>query len=801
MAFPAALPEALGATLQAAASEGMRQSWRLLNLPPAWVVVFVLLPAAGLVAWAAYLKENLGRTARMSLIGMRLTSLILLMLVLCRPVKVKHQENVLPAEAFVLVDDSASMRRKDAYAGDAALRSALARLRDAPPDASTRLELARAGLERELLPTLRARGYQVRLFGFAESLLPVSDLEALQGRGNATHLGDALGRALAGQSGRHVTDVVVVSDGRSNGGTPALDAAAAAARQGIPVHTVVVGDTRPERNVLVELVEAPGSVLEGDEVTISVRVSGRGASPEERTLVVLEELSGDSGGDVRMVAEEEIGLVPAGERVVLVAPAAEGGMRTERRFRVSVPPQPEETLVDDNQVELSVHVTREKIRVLYVDGYPRYEYRFLKDLLKRADERIEVQCYLMSATPGFPQEATRGMDSLASVPTGRKELLDSYDVILLGDVNPYQISPDPARGEEFVQSLFEFVERGGGLCFIAGEFDDPRALAGTDVAELLPVLLDTSGTLLFEQDTTVETQPVLEDAANPHEIVRLHTDLELNHKLWEDAGGLRGFYWFYPVLKAKPGSQVLLRHPRYENNHGRFPLLVTGYYPSGRTMFVAVDSTYRWRYRYMTRYHERFWRNAVRWLALGRLRSGDRRYQLEPLRSAYNLDERVTLEARVLDEDFQPSLAGQQDVTLESPEGQTTPLPLHLVEGRSGLYRGTFDAGRPGLYRAWIEVEGQRAATTEVEIVLPSLENADPSPDPETLAAVAHLTSGRSVGLARLADLSDEFPGGEERREPISSELEDAWDHWGTLLLALALLSAEWILRKRLELI
>ena len=46
-----------------------------------------------------------------------------------------------------------------------------------------------------------------------------------------------------------------------------------------------------------------------------------------------------------------------------------------------------------------------------------------------------------------------------------------------------------------------------------------------------------------------------------------------------------------------------------------------------------------------------------------------------------------------------------------------------------------------------------------------------------------------------------EFPGGEERREPISSRLDDVWDSWATLLFVLAVLSAEWILRKRLELV
>jgi hypothetical protein len=373
--------------------------------------------------------------------------------------------------------------------------------------------------------------------------------------------------------------------------------------------------------------------------------------------------------------------------------------------------------------------------------------------------------------------------------------------VILGDVNPFAVSPDPGRCAEFLDSLREFVERGGGLIMQAGEYDNPRNFLGTALEELIPVVLDSSGALAFEGDTSREVRPVLDDPLNPHQIVRLRPEADKNRVLWEERGGLRGFYWYFPVVRAKPGSRVLLRHPTDSGTHGRYPLLVTGYFPSGRTLFMAIDSTWMWRYRFGDRYHERFWRNAIRWVALGRLKSGDRRVRLESLRGTYDLDERITLEARVLDEDYRPSEEREQRAWLEGPDGDPRELSLGLVEGRSGLFRGTFEADRPGLYRAWIEVDGQRVAMTEFAVVLPSRENADPSPDPATMASLSSLTQGLSVSLAEVDRLAADFPGNEERREPISSQLEDAWDNWGTLLLALLLLSVEWVLRKRYELI
>jgi len=244
-----------------------------------------------------------------------------------------------------------------------------------------------------------------------------------------------------------------------------------------------------------------------------------------------------------------------------------------------------------------------------------------------------------------------------------------------------------------------------------------------------------------------------------------------------------------------------LRHPTAENRHGRYPLLVTGYFPAGRTLFLAVDETWRWRFRYGDRYHERFWRNALRWVALGRLKSGDRRVQLDALRSRYNLDERITIEGRVLDQDYRPSEAQTVDAHLAGPEGAQSELKLTLVPEHAGLYRASLDVQRPGLYRVWTEAKGVRTASADFEVVLPSRENSDPAPDPELMARIAEASGGASCELSNLAALEARFKGDKELREWISSELNDAWDHWGTLALALVLLCSEWILRKRWELV
>jgi uncharacterized membrane protein len=798
--------------LQEALPTGTRESYSLVDLPPLWVVVLVFLPLiVGLVS-LAYGREELSLPRRATLAGLRALALGLLLLVLARPVQVEHRERVTAPSVLVLVDDSASMRREDSYRGDDATRGAVRDLTGRDPEDTPRSEIARAAYERVLAPRLERGGYDTHLYAFdAEATLvepgperPLAD--ELKARGAATHLGDAIAGALAAQRGRYLTDVVVLSDGRSNGGLPVEEAARAAEAAGVAVHTLVIGDTRPEKNAVLELVEAPQSALEGDELSFTVRVSGRGGAAGEAVRLSLEELdaSPEFAGEPGVLTDERSVVLEAeGARLVLVAPPAPGDARSgERRFRLSLPPLEGETLVDDNQVDVVVRVSPEKVRVLYVEGYPRWEYRRLAlDLLERAERDIEFQAYLASATPGFPHEHSLTLPSLTRPPTSRADLLENYDVVILGDVNPYQLFDDPAEGESFLRSVREFVEAGGGLLFQAGERDNPRAFLGTPLEDLLPIQLDAAAEFGFDGEGLESFRGRLEEPTAPHPIVRLDPDFETNRRLWEEAGGLRGFYWYSPVTRAKPGAEVLLRHPTDENRFGRRPLIVAGYYPEGRTLFLGVDSTWRWQNPFGARYFERFWKGAIRWLALGRLRGGDRRYRLETARSVVDIGERVTLEARILGPDYRPSEEPTQEVRFAGPDGTEGDLTLDAIPDRPGTFRGGLEAERPGSWSVWIEAGGQRLASAEFEVVLPSQENSIPAPDPLTLTELAARTGGASVELTALEELAAEFQGGEERREPISSKLQDLWDSWTTLLLVLLVLGLEWGLRKAWELV
>lgn len=775
----------------------VRDRFRFLNLPPNWVLFLAIIPGILLFAWLVYRSESVSTKARRWLIGIRAAILFALVLVLCRPAIETVQVMVQRAKILVLLDDSGSMQRKDSYPDEdkrAAIAKAAGLKEGERPGDFRRTELVAKALGQGVLEDWRSR-FDVELYRFSDGLSPVAKPEDATGRGDRTRIGEALLQAVEQGRGRFVKGIVLFSDGQSNEGRDPLEAARACAALGVPVHAVGVGDADSAHNIAVNLLEAPQIALEGDEITVTARVSATGFSGREVSLLVEEEESR------QVLAERSITLEEGdGKRVALPFIPQQTG---DLRLRVGVRPYQEETLAEDNFANFTVQVRPERIRVLYVEGRPRYEYRNLQNTLRRADRNLVVQCFLLSADRDFPQESTRGTPPLTALPLTAEELLKNYDVIILGDVDPMRLAPTPEQTAQFLASLRQFVEKGGGFLMIAGEFDAPRSYAGTPVEDLIPVVLgENDGDGLAGGSWIHEFHPQLENPALAHEICRLHPDPEKNRRLWEDKDGLRGFFWYSPVRKAKPAAEVLLRHPENKNRYGNHVLAAVGYFPEGRTMFLGFDETWRWKFLYSETYFERFWRNAIRYLALNRLRENDRRFRLVSEKTHYEINERALLEARVLDEDFSPSKAAKQRVFLRFPDGRREEAILDPVPGQPGAFRSSILLGAPGAYQAWIgegdDPQGKPLASVDFQAALPSREKEKLHLDAATLQAIAKASAGQYLFLGSFPDLQKSFQGGGNIEIPVlPPAVEDLWDSAWLLGILVALLAIEWIVRKR----
>jgi uncharacterized membrane protein len=797
-----ARPEFQGPAPLADAAQAIQteESLLFLDLPAPWVLGMVVLPATVAFAYWAYggLSRLEPRT-RWLLATLRGLAIAICLLLLFQPAIERVRYTEVRTQVHVLVDDSASMQRRDTYPDEDQRAALVAASGSADLARETRADLVRQVLAKPggLLEQLGAK-HDVRLYRFVRKPLPIRDLGELQSRGPRTHIGDALDLHLATAGAVNLDSLILVSDGRSNAGLDPAEVAAKYRLGDLPIHTVGVGDPNPPRNVRLIGPPGPKDALLGEELVLECTLDAEGL--EGRDVTVTLEGSRDGGPFVPLASEQaRLGADHVPVEVRIYHAFEEAGDHT---LRFSVTRSPEETSFEDNEAIRFLRVADQKIRVLYIDDLPRWEYRYLKNALIRVDPSIVVQCYLCDASKSFVQEHSEELPPLRDIPRSRDELFQ-YQVILLGDVPPERLAPTEEQVSEWLQLLVEFVESGGGVGFLWGEQAMPESYRSTPLEDLLPVILEPP-----EDARTLSRDrpfvPRLENPADPHDIVLLRREPENNEVLWHR--GFQPIDIYYPVQQAKAGAEVLLRHPDDANRYGRRVVAATSYYPRGHTFFLASDESWKMRNPYGEKWHDRFWRNVVRHLASGRLARRDARIVMRVDRASVDTGGQVTVTVLAEDEEFQPLLVDQFAVFVRAADGAPERRLLRASAGEPGAYEGRFTLDEPGSYSflafAADNPAGEVLAREDVLVSIPDAELADSSQDRGTLARIAEASKdGRHVFLAEAASLAESLGG----RRPFETEVDRStrplWDNLWSLAALLTVLAAEWILRKRARLV
>ncbi|MGE0707307.1 MAG: VWA domain-containing protein [Planctomycetota bacterium] len=790
---------------------------RLEVTPEPWVfflVVILVLAFAG----ACYLLERRGerRWLRPVLAVLRAAVILLAIVILLRPLLSKELREEKLGQVVVVLDTSRSMafedREKDEALRDrvaAALGTSAQQLRT-----MTRLDRVKAALRKDDGAFLRglAEKNKVRLYTFDATRTKLAEvdkleadgkevpgtstlaaaraeLEGLAAEGQSTALGDSLQRILGDLRNERVAALVLLTDGRSNGGSVSAPSVAARfGHKGVKVFAVGVGDPDPPRDLAVDDFRAPDVSLAGDVLAGSLVVRAQGYTERRPVTVTItidgakvSEQTGEVGGDrPQWEVQFDTKVTRPGEYTL----------------EAKVTPDPDELTDQNNRAIRRVRVIDERIRVLYVEGYPRWEYRYIKNALVR-DRHMEVQCLLASADPGFTQESSAGVPPLHRLPPP-EELL-KYHVVILGDVKP------DARDREgnlvfydkALDTLKELVkERGGGLLMISGSQASPRLYAGTPVADLLPIEIDESAFVAGDYKRAYRPQLTREGRNSP--LMRLEADDRLNRELWDRR--LQGLYWYSTADRAKPQARVLAVHPRVRNQHGPLPLLAWHRYGAGTVFWMGIDETWRWRAEVGDKYPYRFYGQILRFLSLQSF-TRSKRFYITTDKTEYDVGEEVRIRAEVRDDQARQTSGpeAKQKVLADLPNGDTQAITLSGLEGEPGKYEGTLKPVQTGPYKLYVEA-GDRFGADEIanrvfEVKLPRLELQDPRMDKEGLERVAAESGGQFLRLDGLAKIPDQLT---PLSEPIlmGKEELDLWDQPWVFALFCALLVCEWIGRK-----
>jgi uncharacterized membrane protein len=659
-------------------------------------------------------------------------------------------------------------------------------------------------------------------------------IDRLDPEAKESRLGIAVRQVIEQYSGASLAGVIMFTDGVTTRDETLAQVGEYASQKAVPLFFVGIGDEQEVRDLKLHDLQISDSVYVNDNVVIEAKLTGQGYKDLEVPVLLKVK---DKDGNEKEVARAKVRVDPAGRPVrfrMQYTPTEVGN----RNFVLEIEQPREQELkapmAASLRLERTIEVIDNKlIKVLYVEGQPRYEFRYLKFLLERQrpepnakaakdKKAIDVSVVLMDADRDFASIDNVTLKSFPATPTE----LAKYDVVIVGDVNPQDL------GDNNMRNLAAFAKGpepgakmqgragGGGVLFIAGGLFNPHSYKGTPLADILPVIPLNKPNEPANRDDKIrlETTPI--GWQNP--IFRFTSNDKDNLNILQR---LAPMYWTSSGYKLQPLAEVLAVHPAQKADiqlpgpDQRLPLVVHHFVGSGRSMFFGFDETWRWRFRNDEKHYNQFWIQTIRYLARGRNNRTDLRldrqtpYRMgDPIKVTVRFPENSPLARdpmNVKEElpdvkvavEYRPH---SKDDTPVVPEIQT--VKLSKLEGSLDTYEFTMNRTQEGKYRFRLV----QPDVSKIQNETPSADAVVETPPGELdklrmnyqdMTQAADATAGRFYTLLNAEQLLDELPS--PARLSLNSPRPPIllWNHWLLFLLGMFLLTSEWLLRKNKHLL
>jgi uncharacterized membrane protein len=731
-----------------------------LAYPLPWWLAILLAAAIGGLAFAEYRRPlaPLTPVQRGVLSSLRLLALAVLVIFLFRPVVLKPPARSSGAVVPVLVDVSRSMRLSDA-------------------DGQMRLARATSLLKTGLMPAL-SRKFTPEIYAVGDGVAPAHP-ESLSANARRSDLAAALERIRDRYRGQRVAGIVLLSDGGDTGTTPTE-----LASQGPPVYAVGIGaaDGLHDREVLGVTAGDPKLDHASVDLRVTAISSGFGREPFQLRLLA----NGRSVETRRIVP-------PADGSPIDAVFTASPDPAIPTVFTAEIPADPSESVVENNARSVLVNPAGRKRRLLVIEGAPGFEHSFMKRALA-LDPGLEIDAVTRKGRNAdgqatfFVQAGAGRASALTSGFPATREDLYAYDALVIANV----------EGDFFTRAQLtmaaDFVaERGGGLLVLGGRSFAQRGLIGTPLEVALPVELnDRRGVMravMAGRSAPPNKLVVTADGEN-HPIMRIGDSPDDTRKRWEALPPLAASA---PLGGPRPGATVLAVT---ESPNGVFPVVAVQRYGRGRSMIFAGEASWRWKMMLAStdRTHEFFWRQAARWLAGP---APDPVTIAAPESPEPGDVGSIDIDAR--DAAFAPVPDASVDATMTAPGGEPHAMKLRQADAASGRFTASFQPEQPGLYR--VHATARRGTTPLgtadrwVYVGGGDREFADPRLNEGFLRRTARASGGRYVRASDAARVVSWLESGVP--PDAAPERRDVWHQPWTLTLIVALLAAEWILRRR----
>ncbi len=731
----------------------------LLGAWPKWVLVIFLLAAAAGLAWLIRSKLPQAsphvRNWKAGVIWLLQFALAALLLILLwQPAilvaELRPQQNIIA----VLVDDSRSMSIAD--------------------NGATRESQAISALQGGVLNELQKK-FQIRLYRVDGGMARIAKLDDLKtaAPAPATRIGDGL-KQLAGEAADlPIGAVVLLSDGADNSGGIDLDTISTFRSRRIPVHTVGFGLEQVPHDIEVDDATVAPRALADSRLAAKVSFHQRGYAGQKSMLTVRD-------GN-KALAARQITFAPDGQtqNETLLFNAGPAGSKT---LQFTIDPLSGEDNKANNGVTRLVNVESSKRRILYVEGEPRWEYKFIRRA-EQDDRIVSIVSMLRTSENKIYRQGIDDPKELADGFPSRVEDLFGYQGLMIGSVEASYFTPGQ---KELIQ---QFVDRrGGGLLLLGG-----RASLGdggwqaSSLADLLPVVLPNKKGTFHRDPANAELTPVGADNI----ITRLVEDPAKNVERWKKLPYLMDYQ---EVGTPKPGAVVLAEM----SVAGRkMPLLVTENYGRGRTAVLATGGTWRWQMSQPLedQTHEEFWQQLLRWLV-----TDTPGHVVASVPSQMLLDDgRLKFSADVRDKNYLPAADAKVQAHILGPGGLAAQIDLTPDPNSPGTFHADWTADQSGSYLT--EVIASRGNDELGRDVLTFArmdgvaENFHTGQNRELLEKLSEQTGGRYWKPEELSRLPSEISYSEAGITV--RDTKDLWNMPIVFLLLLLLPSSQWLLRRK----